>query len=366
MEEFIDSMDRGLPVHDRDIEEWGLQYAESVGLSDFVGGGHWVNNLKKHNKISGRMVTGVVTKKKRQDAGKLREAIEEFHAKLKPILEKKPRDQVYNTDQSGLNMEMVDKRSLYWQGAKRVELVVQSISATTHSYSIQPLIAANGAVHTPMLVCLNISYTLADDTFDDYMLKFPNLQCVKSNSGKFSGRDMEMWFREVFMPVAADGAVLILDQWTGYNAALKASELKKRRIDVHFIPAGATATEQVLDVGAGFNHEWKKYFRLLSNRIRRKDPDFKLSYWKNLSLLISMTLKQFTAPLFQEFFKYGWYKAHYYPDHPSPYMTPSDFCFRSFRLGSKCQCGNLCFICCAYCSEYLCYEHYITNCHSCD
>jgi hypothetical protein len=362
--EFVESMDHGLPVHDRDLEEWGLIYAEQVGARDFIGGHHWCVNFKRRNKIASRKVNCIVGVKKRLEVDKVKKAVEVFHDELKPLLLQTTCDQVYNTDQSGINMEMVDTRTLYQKGAKRVELVAQTISATTHSYSDQPLISADGKLHSPMLVCFNIGYTLADDTFNSYMAQFPNLRCVKSSSGKFSGRDMEMWLKDVFLPTAADGAVLILDEWSGYKAALKMPELKQRGINVKIIPAGATATEQPLDVG--FNHEWKKYFRILTTRIRRQQPEFKLSYWKNLGLLLSLTLKQFSAPRFTDFLKYAFHKSHYYRDRPAPFETPSGFCFRSFEIGSKCQCGKLCFIRCAYCLNYLCYDHYITAIHNCN
>ena len=53
------------------------------------------------------------------------------------------REDFHNTDQSGFHLKMHSGRTLAIEGTRKVECVVQSISSTTHSYTIQPMISAN-------------------------------------------------------------------------------------------------------------------------------------------------------------------------------------------------------------------------------
>ena len=61
---------------------------------------------------------------------------------------------VYNTNQSGFNYEMQRGRTLAPCGSKTVEVAVQEVNATTHSYTIQPIISASGSLLSPMLLVL--------------------------------------------------------------------------------------------------------------------------------------------------------------------------------------------------------------------
>jgi len=50
-------------------------------------------------------------------------------------------ENIYNSDQSGFqNLELHADCSLTIEGTKKVKCTVQSISATTYSYTIQPII----------------------------------------------------------------------------------------------------------------------------------------------------------------------------------------------------------------------------------
>ena len=65
-----------------------------------------------------------------------------------------PDDQIYNTDQSNFPKEVHSGRTLEFEGARHVRGVVQSISATTHSYTIQPTISKSGKLLSPLFIVL--------------------------------------------------------------------------------------------------------------------------------------------------------------------------------------------------------------------
>jgi hypothetical protein len=60
-------------------------------------------------------------------------------------------ENIYDTDQSGFNREIHSGRTLEFRGLSAVEGVVQSISATKHSYTIQPTISKDGKLLPPPL-----------------------------------------------------------------------------------------------------------------------------------------------------------------------------------------------------------------------
>jgi len=57
---------------------------------------------------------------------------------------------MYNSDQSGFQLEIHSGRSLSHQGIKKVQRVVQSLATTTHSYTIQAIISCDGNLLSPL------------------------------------------------------------------------------------------------------------------------------------------------------------------------------------------------------------------------
>ena len=57
----------------------------------------------------------------------------------------------FNSDQSGFQLQIIniDYKFNYNRKDKKMKCVVQSVSSTTHSYAIQPLISADGKLLSP-------------------------------------------------------------------------------------------------------------------------------------------------------------------------------------------------------------------------
>jgi hypothetical protein len=72
-----------------------------------------------------------------------------FVNSTKLFLENFSDNQIYNTDQSGFNKEVHYGRTLDYRGIRHVEAIAQSISATTHSYTIQPTTSKNEKLLSP-------------------------------------------------------------------------------------------------------------------------------------------------------------------------------------------------------------------------
>jgi hypothetical protein len=270
--------------------------------------------------------------------------------------------QVYNTDQTGLQLEMVTGRTLDFKGSKKVEGMIQKSSPATHSITMQPSYSLDGVLQTPMLVVFREPGG-APAKFDQELKQFDNLYCKATDSGKATSRIMNDWFEDVFRPQVEPGSLLLIDSWGGYNSM---REQHANEVAFGVIPPGTTPLIQPLDVY--FNHPLKVFFRRLSDVVRRREIDFVLSRRVNVAKLISLTVYQFQAPRFQECLKYGWYAAGYVDKHPDKFDTPAGYCLYAFDPASPChvpRCKEMPLLRCAYCGHCLCHVHCLFELHKC-
>ena len=63
-------------------------------------------------------------------------------------------DHILNTDQSGFTYLEHSSHTLAINGQKKVTTTVSFVSATSHSYTIQPIISLKGAITGPLYICL--------------------------------------------------------------------------------------------------------------------------------------------------------------------------------------------------------------------
>lgn len=149
LQKFQDALNKRMLIHDIDIARWGLKAQQEINVPEFTASHMWVHNLKKKHNIASRKVTKFVTKKSLQSRESQQTESNRFIQNVKYHIEHFGLTNIYNSDQSGFQLEMHGGRTLVVQGAKHVECEVQSISATTHSYTIQPIISADGRLLSP-------------------------------------------------------------------------------------------------------------------------------------------------------------------------------------------------------------------------
>jgi len=102
-----------------------------------------------------RKVTKFVTRKFISLQGEIVQSARDFVSEVKAEMETVPHKNVLNSDQSGFNKEVRSGRSLDFQGIRKVEKVVQSVNSTTHSYTVQPTVNADGEFVGPLLLVLS-------------------------------------------------------------------------------------------------------------------------------------------------------------------------------------------------------------------
>lgn len=180
---------------------------------------------------------------------------------------------IFNTDQCGINYELVSGRTLDISGTKQVIRSVGSTAGTTHSYTIQPTISADGHLLSPMIVCLQEPSGSFGENVARGLHKAPNLYVVASKSGKMTKELILEWFRNVYFPIAPLSSILFVDSWTGFNDR-NAIE-KQNKTDKEFrllqIPPKTTGLIQPLDVG--FFRTWKQFIRNINDHILLEEDD---------------------------------------------------------------------------------------------
>jgi hypothetical protein len=190
---FLQSREKALPVHDVDIQRWGLKAAKDLELDDFHASHGWVNNFKSRHKIVSHRLTNIVTKHQIEDSDVIEKSKQEFIKNYYKLLPKYRSSEVINTDQSGIEKEIYSKRTLTTEGEKKVYGLARSKNATTHSYTIQPIISLDGRIVGPMYLCLQEPNGKMGETVKKNLFKPANVVITCSSSGKLTTSLVSYW-----------------------------------------------------------------------------------------------------------------------------------------------------------------------------
>ena len=155
MDNFKSGIDAGMIVHDVDLRKWGLDATNILGFEDtrFKVSDWWVWRFKRTHRITSRKVNKFITRKTLVDMETLKVNAKIFENEVKPYITQYGRENVYNSDQSGFQLEMHSRRTMAIEGTRQVESVVRFVSSTTHSYTIQPTISADGNFYLHFILC---------------------------------------------------------------------------------------------------------------------------------------------------------------------------------------------------------------------
>ena len=173
--------------------------------------------FKRSVGIVSRQITKFVTKRHVADEEVLRERAAQFVSEVRKCMEKVGGDRVYNTDQSGFNLEFHSGRTLDFRGSKAIFAEAQSLNSLTYSYTIQPVVSADGRLLPILLIVLQEKGGKFGQIVQEKMFKAKNLHVLCSNSGKLSKDLVVDWLKTVYLPNVQDKTVLILDSWGGQS-----------------------------------------------------------------------------------------------------------------------------------------------------
>ena len=153
---FKSAIDAGMNIHDVGLYKWGLHTKNILGFEDtrFKASDWWMWKFKRTHQITSRKVNKFITRKTLEDKEKSKVNPENFVNEVKLYITQYGRENIYNSDQRGFQLEIHSGRTLAIEGTRQVECVVQSIPSTTHSYTIKPTISADGKLLSPLYLVL--------------------------------------------------------------------------------------------------------------------------------------------------------------------------------------------------------------------
>jgi len=356
-------------IHDMDLRRWALEAKAQIDLSSFKASATWILNFKRKYRIVSRKITKFVSRSAQRDKEQLQIACQEFIATVKSNINLFELENIYNADESGFNLELHSGRTLTTQGVKTVESIAQSLSATTHSYTIMPIISASGQLKSPLYLVLKEASGNFGPRVEESLFRPANVYIAASKSGKLTTQHFQSWFTNVFVPVTGSFSVLLLDSWSGHCPASLQEFIPKKDKDIRIltIPKKTTGMIQPLDV-YGFRL-WKNFVRTFSDRVMLLNYDINLHLRNNIIKLQSLTHIQLSSPRFHNLFKYAWYKSGYIEERPPQFETPVDFCFNGKdiqEIPSCSICGAPAVIRCSWCKQYFCMQHFFEEYHNCE
>ncbi len=260
VERFADWKSRHIVVHDRDLRAEALRAAKDINIT-FSASPSWIAALKREYGIVSRKIEAYVTEKSRRDASDVKAEADAFVQQLRSgqLMNRLP-STVYNTDQSGLHLEMIGGRTLEWRGAKHVFGRVQRMAPTTHSFTIQPCLRLDGRLQFPMCVCFYEPGGAPQKFLNELAITGTWIHAVSTSSGKMTSELMKYWFYHVFQPRAAPDSLLIVDSWGGFKQMM---EENTGNAEFAVIPKGGTKYVQPLDVF------FARQYKVSSSRPRR-------------------------------------------------------------------------------------------------
>ncbi|GMS90872.1 hypothetical protein PENTCL1PPCAC_29549, partial [Pristionchus entomophagus] len=88
----------------------------------------------------------------RVEAEEIKKAADAFVAVIREEMKSRPLNSIANADQSGFLKEMHSKRSLAPMGDRTVVRGVESKASLTHSYTVMPIVFADGSMGEKLYV----------------------------------------------------------------------------------------------------------------------------------------------------------------------------------------------------------------------
>ena len=246
---FKGSTAKHMIIHDNDLRRWALDKAREISLLNFKAKSHWPHKFKKHNRIVSRKINKMISLKMSHLMENYVVSATVFVGETKKKIAEMALTDVYNTDQSGFNYEMHSGRTLAPCGSKTVEVAVQQVNATTHSYTIQPIISASGSLLSPMLLVLQEAGGKFGPQVAKKVFRPNNIYLLASSSGKLGKAHLHEWTRKVLLPNIGEESLLLVDSWSCYNddSLRMASEEQNKNLKIVMIPPKTTGMCQPLD-----------------------------------------------------------------------------------------------------------------------
>lgn len=365
-EMFVEARKKNLMVHDLDIQRWALKIAKDVKLDEFHASEGWVKHFKARHGIVSRRVTNIVTKHEVENLELVEKSEEDFIKDFYVHSSHFRPSQILNTDQVGIEKEVHSTRTLSFAGEKKTFGTVSSKNATTHSYTIQPIISLDGRQVGPIFLCLQEPMGKMGECVKKNLFEPSNVVITCSSSGKLTSSLVAYWRDHCLLPSIGNKCLLLSDSWSGQNdtSLYDKANCQNKHITRLQIPQKTTSDLQPLDVY--YNRQMKNFIKRINNRVVLDEIPIHMYERNNIIKMVSLVHNQLSAPIFRQMIRYSWFASGLTKTDPSPFSNINDVCFPAITSYEECSvnnCSEAVLITCAFCSKKFCFHDFFVNYH---
>ena len=202
--------------------------------------------FKHRHRISSRKVTQLFTKRHIETRQEIDEAATNFVSETSKFLEQYNPNEILNTDQVGINIELYNNRTLTYIGESSTWNSVRSVYNTTHSDTIQNIITMRRTVFGSLNLCLKEPTGHMSDRIKKNLFHAQNVVVTCSESGKLTLSLVTYWHDHYLIPNLSSKTLLLVDSFPSHANP----DVYKRLKDFSFrvIPPKITSKIQPLDV----------------------------------------------------------------------------------------------------------------------
>lgn len=355
-----------LSIHDRHLKTWAINKAFDIGMPSFKASRCFLSNFKAEHKIKGRKVTHIVTQKNLFPQLSLQPLMDNFRDDLTKMIQqnKYALHNIVNTDQSGFQYEMSPKRTLDFIGAKNVESSVKNKNKTTHSYTVQMTIAADGRPVGPLLIILQEQKGVFGKTIQSKLqtMSPQNIIIKCSKSGKSTKEIAGEYLQTIKEYIGNEKGIVLLDQWSGQTDCDLFFSKMGCHVQPIFFPPQTTQYLQPLDVY--FFHDYKYFIKRMAEYCATHQNicgEVDLTQRESIIQMHEVAYNQLCSPTFDEMRCYAFEKSLFRSTNPV-FRTVKQVCF-SMDSATCSNCVTPSFIVCAWCWKNLCFHHFYSQKH---
>jgi hypothetical protein len=367
LEKFNYAMTRKSIVHDKDLKRWALWKKKQVQLLEFSASDTWVFNFKRKNRIVSRKITKYVSIPRNTENVLIEETARNFVDNAITKFENYKLDHILNTDQSGFNYLEHSSHTLAIRGQKSVVAGVSSVSATTHSYTIQPTVSLSGSLVGKLYICLQETDgkfgPQVQKSVEEHLIKCRNIVVTASKSGKLQKGHVKYWVDNILLNSVSEKCILLPDSWSEQKDSSLFNSMSGPKPCLRLqIPPKATQYIQPLDI-YGFR-QWKTFARKITDIIELDNIDIDLKIRLNIITMHSLIYDQLSSSKFNKMWQYSWYKSGYTNTQPGLFQNVIEVCFSLVIEQCEENCQEIVFIQCSHCEKSICFNHFFFNYHN--
>lgn len=197
-------LDSNLPLRPYMIRSFGRRAATANNATWFKASKRWMDSFRKANRLSSRKVTKKITRPRLANQHLIEESILNFYNDYVRLSRSFDRRAIWNIDQTGIEYEQSNERTIARVNSRDVYIMVDSSSKTTHSFTAQPIITRDGRLVGPLGLCMQEPSgqfgNLVRPRIERLEREFKNVKVYASKSGKMTTELMSQWMRDVLGP----------------------------------------------------------------------------------------------------------------------------------------------------------------------